>query len=93
MQQQYKGKNAIQALAHLLEEMAEASQAGLKTIRFGPDSTNPELPEEEREANIDWFLREMDDVIHAYNHFITFLVFDEPEGSGLDADLIDAAQS
>jgi hypothetical protein len=39
-----------------------------KSIRWGLDSTNPELPEAERETNRDWILRELHDLEAAIAH-------------------------
>jgi hypothetical protein len=50
------------AVGKLVEELGELQAALGKTLRWGWDSYNPELPPEEREANIDWVRREMEDV-------------------------------
>jgi hypothetical protein len=52
-------------LAHLAEELGELTAAVGKTLRWGPDSGNPDLPFEEREPNIDWVMREFRDVEEA----------------------------
>lgn len=49
-------------LKHLVEELGELTAAAGKTLRWGPDSYNPELPKEEQEPNIDWLFREFNDV-------------------------------
>jgi len=36
-----------------------------KTLRWGLESYNPELPEEERETNREWLLRELKDLKQA----------------------------
>lgn len=49
-------------LAHFVEECGEALAAAGKIQRWGPYSTNPEIPEAKRETNLRWLLREMNDV-------------------------------
>jgi hypothetical protein len=49
-------------LGYLVEESGEVLAAAGKSIRWGLDSFNPELPEEERESNRDWLLREIQDL-------------------------------
>jgi hypothetical protein len=65
MKPQYEPKNIQQALGYLVEEAGEVQAAVGKTIRWGLDSTNPELPEAERETNRDWILRELVDLERA----------------------------
>lgn len=52
----------LQKLGYLVEECGEVMAAVGKTIRWGLDSSNPELPEQERETNRDWILRELKDL-------------------------------
>jgi hypothetical protein len=40
-------------------------QAIGKTIRWGLESVNPELPPEQQESNAAWILRELDDLTGA----------------------------
>jgi hypothetical protein len=54
-------KTKDQRLGHLVEEFGEVLAAIGKIMSFGWYSVNPLLPPEEQEANIDWFLRELDD--------------------------------
>ena len=49
-------------LAHLVEECGEVLAAAGKTQRWGPHSVNPLIPEEQQETNIDWLLRELNDL-------------------------------
>lgn len=49
-------------LARVVEECGEVLSAIGKTQRFGLDSVNPELPEEEQETNADWITRELYDL-------------------------------
>lgn len=58
-------KTVLQKLGHVVEECGELSAAAGKTIRWGLDSWNPELPPEQRETNRDWLLREMRDLRRA----------------------------
>jgi len=62
----YRSKTPEQAMAHLVEELAEAMTAAAKCLRFGFDSVNPELPPAEQETNAVWLRREMKDVYRAY---------------------------
>ena len=52
-------------LGYLVEECGEVLSAVGKTIRWGLDSFNPELPAEERELNRDWIKREIIDLKRA----------------------------
>lgn len=52
-------------LAHFIEECGEALAAAGKTQRWGPMSSNPLLPEAQRETNLVWLRREMADVREA----------------------------
>ncbi len=45
-----------------VEELGELQAALGKTLRWGWDSHNPELPPKQRESNYAWVLREMEDV-------------------------------
>lgn len=66
---EYEPKGFDQCLAYLIEEMGECLGAAGKTLRWGPDSYNPELPPKQRELNIDWLLREIEDVEAAIVRF------------------------
>ena len=62
MKKQYMPITELQKLGYLVEECGEVMAAVGKTIRWGLDSSNPELPEQERETNRDWILREVSDL-------------------------------
>ena len=62
MKKQYMPITELQKLGYLVEECGEVMAAVGKTIRWGLDSSNPELPEQERETNRDWILRELKDL-------------------------------
>lgn len=62
MKPEYKPKTELQKLGYLVEKCGEAIQAIGKSIRWGLDSVNPELPEEEQETNRAWILREIKDL-------------------------------
>lgn len=49
-------------LGHLIEECGEVLAAAGKTLRWGPDSYNPELPKDQRETNLAWLRREVADL-------------------------------
>lgn len=61
----YVPKTLLQKLAYLAEEAGEVVSAVGKTIRWGTESSNPELPPEQRETNRDWILRELVDLERA----------------------------
>jgi hypothetical protein len=65
MQDKYRPRTLPQKLGYLVEEMGEVQAAVGKSIRWGLDSCNPELPPEERELNGDWILRELKDLENA----------------------------
>lgn len=67
--QKYIRQDYHHCLSHLNEELGELVAAIGKTIRWGWDSYNPELPEAERELNIHWVLREIKDVEDAAKRF------------------------
>ena len=50
-------------LSHAIEEAGEFLAAAGKTQRWGRDNYNPYLPENERETNEQWLLRELDDTV------------------------------
>lgn len=49
-------------LAHVIEECGEVLAAAGKTQRWGKYSTNPLLPLDERETNLTWLKRELNDL-------------------------------
>ena len=71
--EQYRSKTPEQAMAHLAEELSEACTAACKSLRFGFDAYNPELPPDERETNIEWLDREMQNVKRAWAALNEFL--------------------
>ena len=58
----YEPKTEPQILGHLIEECGEVLAAAGKSLRWGLDGVNPELPVPERETNREWLLREMEDL-------------------------------
>ena len=50
------------ALGKAVEELGELQAALGKTLRWGWESTNPEVPQEDRETNAQWVKREIADV-------------------------------
>lgn len=58
----YRPRTRQQKLGYLIEECGEVMAATGKTLRWGLESTNPELPPEQQETNRDWLLRELDDL-------------------------------
>ena len=73
MKKQYEPKTITQALGYLVEEAGEVQAAIGKSIRWGLDSTNPELPPKERETNGRWILRELLDLEGAIMRARSFL--------------------
>ena len=69
------------ALAHAIEEAGEFLAAAGKTLRWGRQSVNPELPPEQQETNGDWLHREMSDLQGALARLNVELLR-EPDGQG-----------
>jgi hypothetical protein len=61
-------------LAQLAEEAGEVVAAVGKTLRFGLDSENPELPDGIREKNRVWLKRELEDLKKAIAKVEEFLM-------------------
>jgi uncharacterized protein YuzE len=61
----YTPKTTPEKLGYLVEECGETLAAVGKTLRWGLESYNPELPVAERETNRDWILREIHDLERA----------------------------
>ncbi len=62
MKPQYEPKTEQQLLGYLVEEAGEVQAAVGKSLRWGLDSYNPELPPDQRESNEQWLLREIADL-------------------------------
>lgn len=56
------------AVGKAVEELGELQAAIGKSLRWGWDSSNPELPPHKREANQVWVRREIADVRHALDN-------------------------
>jgi hypothetical protein len=56
------------AVGKVIEEAGELQAALGKTLRWGWDSYNPELPLQQRESNESWVRREIVDVREALNN-------------------------
>ena len=65
MKPEYRPKTTLEKLGYLVEECGEVMAAAGKTIRWGLDSVNPELSQDEQETNRDWLLRELSDLKRA----------------------------
>jgi NTP pyrophosphatase (non-canonical NTP hydrolase) len=59
---QYEPRGVEACLGYLVEECGEVLQAAGKSLRWGLESYNPELPPGERETNRTWLLREIADL-------------------------------
>lgn len=73
MKPQYEPKTEAQHLGYLAEECGKVVAAVGKTIRWGLDSVNPELPVSKQETNADWLWREMEDAQGAINRMANWL--------------------
>lgn len=62
MHRQFLPQDKQGKLDHILEECGEVITAYAKIIRFGPDSCDPTVPEEERVTNMDALLEELKDL-------------------------------
>lgn len=67
MKDQYRPHTTHEKVAYLIEECGELLAALGKSLRWGLDSVNPELPVQDQETNQEWVLREIDDVERALN--------------------------
>ena len=65
MRPEYEPRTELQKLAYLIEECGEVIAAAGKTLRWGPDGFNPELPEADRQTNAAWLLGELGDLERA----------------------------
>jgi NTP pyrophosphatase (non-canonical NTP hydrolase) len=59
---EYEPKTVEQRLGYLIEECGEVLQAAGKSIRWGLQSVNPELPASQQESNQEWLRRELKDL-------------------------------
>lgn len=62
MKPQYEPIRRLQFYGYFVEEAGELLAAIGKTLRWGETSFNPEIPEKQRELNIDWMRRELKDL-------------------------------
>lgn len=69
-------------LSHAIEEVGEFLAAAGKTQRWGLDSYNPYLPENERETNFEWLYRELEDALQTLSRlkYEMFLMKEENNG-------------
>jgi len=67
-QQKYMRPGLEFAVGKAVEELGELQAAIGKSLRWGWDSVNPELPEAEQESNQRWVRREIADVRHALDN-------------------------
>jgi NTP pyrophosphatase (non-canonical NTP hydrolase) len=81
MDERYRSKNLNQAIGHMVEECGEVLAAVGKSQRWGLESSNPELPESERETNRTWLLREMRDLKAAIKTAEDWLIASMPDSS------------
>ena len=65
MKPEYEPKTVDQKLGYLVEECGEVLHGVGKALRWGLESSNPELPPEQRVTNRNWILRELVDLQNA----------------------------
>lgn len=65
IKEQYIPHSLEQKLGYLMEECGEVMHATGKSIRWGFQGANPEIPEEERITNAQWLLDELNDLKRA----------------------------
>ena len=70
---EYKPETEEQILGYLIEECGEVIHACGKTVRWGMDNFNPELPEDKQEQNWQWICRELKDLKRSIRLFEEFL--------------------
>jgi len=68
MKPEYAPKTTDEKLGYLVEECGEVLSAIGKTQRWGLDSVNPDLPEDQQETNRAWILRELRDLLRAIRY-------------------------
>ena len=65
MRKEYYPETDKEKLGYLVEECGEVIASVGKSLRWGLDSVNPELPPDEQEANRTWVKRELKDLRRA----------------------------
>ena len=68
----YLPETRIQAIGYIVEETGELVQAVGKTLRWGLDSYDPTVPENDRVANLQWVKDELAGLhraLHIYHYF------------------------
>jgi len=65
MKKEYYPQTDDQKIGYLVEECGEVMAAVGKSLRWGLDSFNPELPSAEQETNRTWIKRELKDLKRA----------------------------
>lgn len=73
MKKEYKPLTEKQLVGYLIEECGEVQAALGKSVRWGMESYNPELPEDQREYNFQWILRELKDLKRAIRFVEKFI--------------------
>ena len=84
MDERFLNTGFKEKIDHVAEECGEVVAAYGKMNRFGMQSVNPLLPLDQQETNLDWILREIEDLYKAINRLklhmnqdITFTKKDE----------------
>lgn len=68
MKPEYEPRTDEQKLGYLVEECGEVLAALGKSLRWGLESVNPELPLEQQETNRAWLDRELTDLLRAISY-------------------------
>lgn len=82
MNPRYEPKTPGQKMGYLVEECGEVLAAAGKTLRWGLNSVNPELPKEEQETNRAWLLREFVDLRRAIDLVEDEIIWDGDDDVG-----------
>lgn len=65
MLEKYRPTSTKAKLGYLIEEAGEVLAAAGKSLRWGLNSYNPDVPFDQRETNQAWLLRELSDLKNA----------------------------
>lgn len=87
----FKQQGFDKKVSLLIEECGEVLAAAGKLQRWGPHSSNPLLPEDQRESNLDWLNREMLDLEQAIEELRVAMIEEDlmpSQDSGKDKDLL-----
>src|ERR1700734_3366448 len=78
-QRKYMRPGLDLAVGNAIEKCGELCAALGKTIRWGWDRYDPEIPPSERESNRDWVLRKLIDAVGALTHLENEIARSRPD--------------